>query len=225
MLNIFLNQKKREEGVFKEEICLYIDDLYAYALSLCRNPSDAQDLVQETYLKAIRFHSRFKPGTNLRAWLFTILHNTFKNNYRKQKREIVHNLFENETIPEDSEPAFPGIDLDPQGHFFSKIVSDQVQKAFLQISIDFREVILLCDLYDFSYREIAQMLDCPVGTVMSRLFRGRKLLQKILFNYARQNNLRTNSKESVPEMERDSNSGSIIEPEINNWHRKSGSGN
>jgi RNA polymerase sigma-70 factor (ECF subfamily) len=146
----------------------HLDGLYAAALRLTRNPRDAEDLVQDAVLRAFRFFDKFERGTNIKAWLYKILTNTFINRYRRTTKE--RNIVE---VAEDPERAF-----------FDRLLSDDVLRAIDAVPIDFRMAVILADLQDFSYKEIADILDVPVGTVMSRLFRGRRLLQKQLAEYA-----------------------------------------
>jgi RNA polymerase sigma-70 factor, ECF subfamily len=181
-----LGSQLRERRDFERQALDQARALYGLALRLTRSPSDAEDLVQETFLRAFRFSERFEPGTNLKAWLFRILTNTFINKYRRQakEREIVDGVEQEavrqQLIPNDSALPF----VDPENALVDRFMSDEVAAALEQVPIDFRTVVLLADVHEFSYKEIAQMLDCPVGTVMSRLYRGRRILQQILFGYA-----------------------------------------
>jgi len=163
----------------------HLDPLYAAALRLTRNERDAEDLVQDTFLRAYRFFDKFERGTNIKAWLFKILTNTFINRYRRQVKEravveddkdTVHERFMSRDVSESS--------TNPEQYFFDRLLSDEVLAAIDALPVDFRMVVILADLQEFAYKEIAEILDCPVGTVMSRLFRGRKLLQKSLLSYA-----------------------------------------
>jgi len=164
----------------------HLDALYAAGLRLTKNERDAEDLVQDALLRAYRFFDRFERGTNIKAWLFKILTNTFINRYRRsvKERSIVDGP-EQETVQaqvvsrQASDQA-----ADPERWFFDRLLSDDVLRAVDALPIDFRMVVILADLQDFSYREIADILDVPVGTVMSRLYRGRRLLQKALAQYA-----------------------------------------
>ncbi|MBN2359989.1 MAG: sigma-70 family RNA polymerase sigma factor [Deltaproteobacteria bacterium] len=176
----------REQRDFERQALEHARALYGLALRLTRRPSDAEDMVQETFLRAFRFSERFEPGTNLKAWLFRILTNTFINKYRRQakERELVEGVEQEavrqQLVPDDAALPF----VDPEHALIDRFMSDEVAAALEQVPVDFRTVVLLADVHDFSYREIAQMLDCPVGTVMSRLYRGRRILQQILFGYA-----------------------------------------
>ncbi|HSN90789.1 MAG TPA: sigma-70 family RNA polymerase sigma factor [Anaeromyxobacteraceae bacterium] len=164
----------------------HLDALYAAGLRLTRNERDAEDLVQDTFLRAYRFFDKFEKGTNIKAWLFKILTNTFINRYRRsvKERNIVDGA-EREAVKERvvSRDATEYA-ANPEQHFFDRLLSDDVVRAVDALPIDFRLVVILADLQEFSYKEIAEVLDVPVGTVMSRLFRGRRLLQKALASYA-----------------------------------------
>jgi len=173
-------------GEFEKLALEHLDPLYSAALRLTRHDRDAEDLVQDTFLRAYRFFDKFERGTNVKAWLFKILTNTFINKYRRSvkersivdgsEREAVHDRF---VSREASESA-----ADPEKAFFERLLSGDVLRAVDSLPIDFRLVVILADLQEFSYKEIADILDVPVGTVMSRLYRGRRLLQKALAGYA-----------------------------------------
>jgi RNA polymerase sigma-70 factor (ECF subfamily) len=153
----------------------YVDQLYATALRLTRSPSDAEDLVQDTYLKAFRAAGQFRPGTNLKAWLFTILQNTFRNLRRDRGREPVD--IDSETV----ERAPVRADApDPEQRLIAKSLDADVREALDSLPPAFREAVWLRDVEDLAYADIAQVLDVPIGTVMSRISRGRRLLQQRL---------------------------------------------
>jgi RNA polymerase sigma-70 factor (ECF subfamily) len=164
----------------------HFDALYNTAMRLTRNPSTAQDLVQETYLKAYRFFHRFEPGTNIKAWLFTILRNTYINVYRKTVRQQPQVDFEQVSPfyadPDASSEWGERSSVEEMLHY---VVHDDVKRALDDLPEEYRMVVLLADLEDFSYKEIADIVGCPVGTVMSRLFRGRRLLRKSLEDFAK----------------------------------------
>ena len=166
---------------FEREALVHLDVLYRVALRLTGNPSDADDLVQETMLKAYRAWDQYEKGTNAKAWLLTILRHAFINEYRRKTRHP-------ETVDLDTiEPfaVFPEVqDEDPQGAFFDRIVDDEVLRAIDQLPEAFRETLVLSDVEGMSYQEIAGILEIPVGTVKSRLFRARHLLQAKLYDYA-----------------------------------------
>ena len=163
----------------------HLDGLYAAALRLTRNPRDAEDLVQDAVLRAFRFFDKFERGTNVKAWLYKILTNTFINRYRRSTKE--RNIVEDaRDSVQDRLVSREAADVaeNPERAFFDRLLSDDVLQAIDSIPVDFRMAVILADLQDFSYKEIADILDVPVGTVMSRLFRGRRLLQKQLAEYA-----------------------------------------
>ncbi len=160
--------------------------LYRYARHLTRNERDAEDLLQDTFVKAYRFFAGYEPGTNCKAWLFRIMTNSFLKKAQRNVREF--SFIENMDICLDADgPALPqrpdGM-KDPEGEMLRHMVHDNVRDALAELPVDFRTVVLLADLQGFSYKEIADVMDCPVGTVMSRLFRARKALQKRLLGYA-----------------------------------------
>jgi RNA polymerase sigma-70 factor (ECF subfamily) len=164
----------------------HLDALYGAAIRLTRNERDAEDLVQDSLLRAYRFFNRFERGTNIKAWLFKILTNTFINRYRRSNKERTlvdgpeQEAVQGQLISRDTSDAA----ADPERWYFDRVLSEDVLKAVDALPLDFRMVVILADLQEFSYREIADVLDVPVGTVMSRLFRGRRLLQKALAGHA-----------------------------------------
>jgi len=182
-------QKPVESGAwdFDSQTMPYVDSLYNTAYRMTGNSQDAEDLVQETFFKAYKYYDKFQEGTNLKAWLFKILKNTFINNYRKKKLEPKSVEFS------DIEDSFEKIvrhdpdeqPLDPESKYLANVMDEGVKKALEALPHDYRMVVILADLEDFSYKEIAEILECPVGTVMSRLYRGRKLLERALMRYAR----------------------------------------
>ncbi len=149
------------------------------ALRLVKDRSEADDLVQETYLKAYRFFHRFQPNTNIKAWLFKILMNTFINRYHQQQREreVSDNWDWDRLIVDESYDV-------AEREVFDKVLSDTIIQALEKIPTEFKTVIILADLEGFAYKEIAEIVGCPIGTVMSRLYRGRRLLRKLLKDYA-----------------------------------------
>lgn len=171
----------REPGSFEREALPHLDTLYRVALRLSGDESRAEDLVQETMLKAFRAWGQFRPGTNARAWLITILRNTFINEYRRQRREPVP-VDIDVVEPYIARPAGP--DTDPEGSFFSQIVDAKVLEAVDHLPPEFREALVLSDMEGLSYAEIAESLQVPIGTVKSRLFRARRLLQNQLYDHA-----------------------------------------
>lgn len=159
------------DEVFATEALTYVDQLYATALRLTRSPSDAEDLVQDTYLKAFRASNQFRPGTNLKAWLFTILQNTFRNLRRDRGRDPV------EVDSQAVERLPVGADSpNPEQRLLESVMDADVRQALDALPPAFREAVWLRDVDELSYADIAAALDVPMGTVMSRISRGRRLL-------------------------------------------------
>ncbi|HSG81834.1 MAG TPA: sigma-70 family RNA polymerase sigma factor, partial [Gemmatimonadota bacterium] len=162
---------KREE--FEQEALVHLDTLYSVALRLCGNASDAEDLVQDTVMKAYRSWDKYERGTNCRAWLVTIMRNTFINRFRKESKRP--SAVEFDAVQDIS--VFDEVqDRDPAGTFFRQIVDDDVKRAIQELPEEFRLPVVLSDVEGLSYAEIAEILELPVGTVKSRLFRGRRRL-------------------------------------------------
>ena len=174
----------REE--FEAEALKHLDALYASALRFTRDPRDAEDLVQDSFLRACRFLDRFEPGTNMKAWLFRILTNTFINKYRRSTRErsLVDGPEREMVTDQLHSPEAADRAENPERALLDRLVSEDVLAAIDAVPIDFRMVVILADIHDFSYKEIADILDVPVGTVMSRLYRGRRHLQRSLAGHA-----------------------------------------
>ncbi len=174
----------------KDEAISYIDSLYRTALRMTGNPADAEDLVQETYLRAFRSINQFKPGTNLRAWLFKIQTNSFINDYRKRVRrprsqsldDVEEYYLYNHLVESGVQPS-PSVTED---EILAQIDDADVFRALDGLSDNYRQVVLLADVEGFAYREIADILEIPVGTVMSRLHRARKRLKDDLLSIRRQ---------------------------------------
>ena len=175
---------RRQE--FEDIVLVHLDSLYNGALRMSRNREDAEDLVQDTVLKAFRFFDKFERGTNIRAWLFTILTNTYINRYRKKARQPAMVEFQEERTKIKNHPFRDPIEIVASGQVEAmlELVDDDVKAALDSLPDDFRLVVLLADLEDFSYKEIAEIVGCPLGTVMSRLYRGRRTLRKKLHEYA-----------------------------------------
>ncbi len=172
---------------FAEQAMQYAPQLYSAALRMTRNGADAEDLVQDTYLRAYRGFATFSDGTNLRAWLFRILTNTFINTYRaKQRRPQETELADVEDLYLYRRIANIDASLSAEDTLFNLFTDDEVKRALEELPDAFRLPVLLADVEGFSYKEIAEMLDIPIGTVMSRLHRGRKAMQKALTDYATQ---------------------------------------
>ncbi len=167
----------------------HMDAIYSTALRLARNEQDAEDLVQDTYMRAFRFFDKFEPGTNFKAWLFKILTNTFINSYRKKTRQPQRVDFDKVSyaLPEEEKTDNHVKESSPRSfnpELYRKLFDDQITEALDRLTDDFRLVVVLCDIHGFSYKEIADIIGTPIGTVMSRLSRARKILQKILEEYA-----------------------------------------
>jgi RNA polymerase sigma-70 factor (ECF subfamily) len=177
-----------EADPFETEALAFLDALYRTGLRMTRSEAEAEDLVQETYIKAFRHRDQFTPGTNLKAWLFRILTNTFINQYRrKAARPETTELddVDESILYRHMRDVSPGsASPDPEAELIDNTLSSEVTEALEQLPEKFRTTVLL-DVEGFSYKEIAQMLDIPIGTVMSRLHRGRKFLQKRLYDVAR----------------------------------------
>ncbi len=178
---------------FERDAMQYARQLYSAAMRMTRNPADAEDLVQETYLKAYRAYHTFQEGTNLKAWLYRILTNTYINKYRKDSRRpsevdlgTVEDMYLYRRLgsEESAEAARTTEDRVLDG-----LVESDIKQAVEELPESFRMPVLLADLEGFSYKEIAEILDIPIGTVMSRLHRGRKAMQKRLWGFAKQRGL------------------------------------
>jgi RNA polymerase sigma-70 factor (ECF subfamily) len=160
---------------FASEALAYLEPLYATALRLTRNRADAEDLVQDTYVKAFRFADRFARGTNLKAWLYTILHNTWRNRRRDASRDAVE--VDSERVEAAAaRPDGPAAFDTPERILMRDTLDAELQAALDSLPDAFREAVWLRDVEEFSYAEMAEMLDVPIGTVMSRISRGRRLL-------------------------------------------------
>lgn len=181
------DDERRER--LEAEALTYLDALYRTALRLSRNPQDAEDLVQETYLNAFRALDRFEEGTNLRAWLFRILNNAFISHYRRRKRRPSSSLDDvSDFYLYDHLVDNPGASPaeSPEQEVLNRIGDEAILGALEELPVEFRQVELLADVEGFAYREIADILGIPIGTVMSRLYRARRRLQKVLWREAQQ---------------------------------------
>ena len=181
-------RKKRDEKrkAFEAGCVDHLDALYASALKLTRDATRAEELVQDTFVRALRAEDGFEWGTNLKAWLFRILTNTFINDYRHKiherryvERAAVEPLYDEVLDRQAREYA-----ADPEANLFSSFFKRDLERALDELPEEFRAVVVLADLQGFAYKEIADMVGCPIGTVMSRLHRGRRLLQRSLVDYA-----------------------------------------
>jgi RNA polymerase sigma-70 factor, ECF subfamily len=179
-------EDRRKE--FEEQALPHLNLLYNMALRFTRNPDDASDLVQDTYLRAYRFFYQFERGTNIRAWLLKILRNTFINQYRKkvsEPRKVGYEEIEpyfERVAKNNTAEMIKAVELDVFGH----MLGDEMTSALEKLPEEFKTAVVLCDVEDLSYDEIAEIMDCPTGTVRSRISRGRKMLQTHLWDYAKE---------------------------------------
>jgi RNA polymerase sigma-70 factor (ECF subfamily) len=178
--------------LFEKEFVPHLDAMYNFALRLTNDEDDAHDLVQDTCMRAFRFIGSFEPGTYAKAWLFRILKNNFINDYRKKSRgpskvefEWVEQSFAGE---DDPEPAFQA---DLKAETVNEMLGDEITSAIQALPVDFRMIIILCDLEEFSYEEMAKILNIPIGTVRSRLHRARTMLKETLATYAEKKGYKT----------------------------------
>jgi RNA polymerase sigma-70 factor, ECF subfamily len=181
---------ERDADAFESEALSHLDALYRTGLRMTRSEADAEDLVQETYIRALRHRDQFTPGTNMKAWLFRILTNTFINSYRKrstQPQTTELDDVEESTLYRHMTDTGGGA-AEPEREVLDNVVDTEVQQALEDLPERFRTVVLL-DVEGFSYKEIAEVLEIPIGTVMSRLHRGRRFLQKRLYDLAREHGI------------------------------------
>jgi RNA polymerase sigma-70 factor (ECF subfamily) len=177
--------EKQKQEVFDNEFMPHINSMYNFAYRLTFDEDDAKDLVQDTYLKAFRFIDSFQQGTNAKAWLFRILKNSFINDYRKKKKEPAKVDYQEVETFYNSEDVDRQITPDLRVETLQNLMGDEISNALNSLDVDFRTVIILCDLEGFKYDEMAKILDIPIGTVRSRLHRARNLLKEKLSEYAK----------------------------------------
>jgi len=196
--------------LFEEQALPFLDQLYAAGLRMTRNPSDAQDLVQETFVKAFSAFRQYQQGTNLKAWLYRILTNTFINNYRKNQRNPYQGTIddlEDWQLGGAESATTSAISRSAEAEAIDHLPDSAVKDALQAVPEDFRMAVYFADVEGFSYQEIADIMKTPVGTVMSRLHRGRRLLRELLTDYAQERGIqvgatsrrRSTKKEEVPE--------------------------
>ena len=175
----------RKQQAFNDEILPHLDSLYNFALRLTTDQSDAEDLVQDTIVKAFRFFDSYEKGTNAKAWLFRILKNSFINNYRKNLKKPQSVDYDEVSSYYETVRAERTDTSDLESLMFRNLMDDNFSKALAKLPEDFRTVVLLCDVDGFTYEEISNMLDVPIGAIRSRLHRGRNLLKTELYEYAK----------------------------------------
>ena len=173
-------------ALFEKEFLPHLDAMYNFALRLTNDEDDAQDLVQDTCIKAFRFSHSFEPGTYAKAWLFRILKNNFINDYRKKSRGPAKVEFEwvEQSLSGDDDQE-PALHADLHAETVNEMMGDEITAAIQALPVDFRMIIILCDIEEFSYEEMARILDIPIGTVRSRLHRARAILKDQLATYAK----------------------------------------
>jgi RNA polymerase sigma factor (sigma-70 family) len=176
--------QSEKDRIFESEFLPQIDALYNFAYHLVYNEDDANDLVQETYMKSYRFIDKYIEGTNAKAWLFKILKNAFINQYRKKSKQPTKVDFEDIVIYHDGEDDAPMSHVDLRQEIFQGMMGDEITIAINTLPVDFKTVILLCDIEGFTYEEISKIVDIPIGTVRSRLHRARNMLKEQLRGYA-----------------------------------------
>jgi RNA polymerase sigma-70 factor (ECF subfamily) len=172
---------EEKKALFENEFLPHIDSLYNFGFYLTNDEDEAKDLLQETYLRAYKYINYYQKGTNAKAWLLRILKNTFINDYRKKSKKPVHLSFEDFYTGDESEDT--GF-IDLRQEVFDSLIGDEVTKALNGLPVDYRLIILLCDIEGFKYEEIAKIIDVPIGTVRSRLHRARNMLKEKLKDYA-----------------------------------------
>lgn len=177
--------KQEKQAIFDNEFMPHINSMYNFAYRLTLDRDDTKDLVQDTYLKAYRFIESFQKGTNAKAWLFRILKNSFINDYRKKTKEPSKVDYQEVETYYNSEDVNRQITPDLRVESLKDMIGDEISNALNSLDVDFRTVIILCDLEGFKYEEMAKILDIPIGTVRSRLHRARNLLKEKLSEYAK----------------------------------------
>lgn len=180
-----LYNEEQKRRIFDEEFLPHISSMYNFAYRITFDEDDAKDLVQETYFKAFRFIDSFKEGTNAKAWLFRILKNSFINEFRKKSKEPAKVDYQEVETYYNSDDVNEEMTTDLRTETLRDVIGDEISIALNALAVDFRIVIILCDLEGFTYEEMSKILDIPIGTVRSRLHRARNLLRERLKKYAK----------------------------------------
>ena len=191
-----------DAAAFEAEALSYMDQLFAAAMRMTRNAADAEDLVQETYAKAFAARTKFTMGTNLKAWLYRIQTNAFINSYRKKQREPQRSdaeQVEDWQLARSANHTSGGL-ASAEDNALDSIGDIDIRDALAQVPEDFRLAVYLSDVEGFAYKEIAEIMDCPVGTVMSRLHRGRKILRELLGEYAKERGIKDHRAKKTEEV-------------------------
>ena len=184
MATLTYKANSAQSRVFEQEFVPLLDAVYAFSYRLTGDKTQAEDLAQETFMKAWRFIERYTAETNAKAWLFRILKNSFINDYRKKSKEPAKVDYQDVETTYNSEEAEAEHTVDLRAESVSDLIGDEVATALNSLPVDFRTVIILCDIEGFTYEEMAKILDIPIGTVRSRLHRARNLLKEKLRDYA-----------------------------------------
>jgi RNA polymerase sigma-70 factor (ECF subfamily) len=193
-----LFHRRTSQSDFEREVMPHLQALYGVALRMTKSEGDAEDLVQDAILRAYRFWDGFEAGSNCRAWLMRILTNVFRNRYRERARE--QEILGEAEVSSANVGQFVGAaPRDAESALFGRMLSRDVEKALETLPPEFRLPVILADLEDLSYKEIADIMECPAGTVMSRLYRGRKMLQKQLSDYTETQHTETQQAEPASE--------------------------
>ena len=192
-----LLSKSEKNQIFEEEFFPHADALTNFAYHLTYNDEDARDLVQEAFLKAYRFADSYTKGTNAKAWLFRILKNAFINNYRKRSKMPKQVDYQEIVNYHNSDDAGYSKNFDLRHEIFQGMLGDEVARALNSLPVDFKTVVLLCDIEGFTYEEMAAIIDIPIGTVRSRLHRARNMLKEKLSSYARQMGFNKDDKKNI----------------------------
>lgn len=217
---MFNSGRRQRQRLIEHELLPHMDSLFRYALHLTRSRERAEELTQDTFTKAVENFEKFQPGTNGKAWLFRIMVNHHINLAKKKRPEVTYlDTVEPTNLEAGLGELMVRTHGDPEDTLVSKLAMSQIQEAIEALPPDFRSVLILADLEEFSYKEISEMLDCPLGTVMSRLHRGRRILRVKLLDLGRQMGLVEEAEEEVVE---DMEFGEVM-ASLSEYRRKRGS--